>query len=227
MKKICIIVLVIFACFKSYAINTPTKNDLSIQLASDEDFIRDVQINKSLFNTASDTTSTILSNEEYTQMVNSATSAANYEELIEIFSQYNVTFPENLLSLLDEKGAIWTRIVEKFPALNQLSSDELSRVLGDGYKIVIERNTRAEEGRHAPGCTTNCCDHYVADGGDCDYDFAIATGLTFLGGVAAGVFGSPMAGAAVISLGVGGAYAYHTRCMKTAARNYRICMGYE
>ncbi len=58
---------------------------------------------------------------------------------------------------------------------------------------------------------------------DCDDDFAIATLETIVEGGVAFIFGTPLAAAGVVSVGIGAAWLSHSKCVKSVVRDWKLC----
>ena len=112
-------------------------------------------------------------------------------------------------------------LVTTSPELQGLTKDSIKAVLSATYSDYLLTHHRSFRTQY------DCVKDYVDGMSDCDEDFAITTLGTLVGAIGATIFGTPVAGAAAVSTGIGIAYAQHTRCASSVARDYRKCRGYQ
>lgn len=192
------------------------------ELSKDKDFIENYKLDRIITNFNKDK-NLIIDENKTNSLLKSLKEPKSLEELNHAFASHGFTNSAELVRLFNLKASALINVQKKFPYLSHLTKDELKNLFVYSYeRVIIETATTV----HQPGCSTNCCDAYVDGMSDCDLDFTIATGLSLLGGAAATIFGTPIAGAAAVSTGIGGAYLMHEKCSATTARTYRQCMGY-
>lgn len=192
-------------------------------LYKDEDFIKNFEIDQAL--TSFNKSKHLTFNEQKANILSNAIAVSKSNQDIEAaFSAYGSINASALVKLFNLKANALINIQKKYPALSQLSKEEFTNLFISSYKSVVLTTQLL---KHREGCSTNCCDAYVDGISDCDTDFAIGTGFALIGAGIATITGTPIAGAAAVSAGIGSAYLSHTRCASSAARTYRQCMGYE
>ncbi len=218
MKKIIITALTFVLSVNSFC---QTSNLDS--LYNDVNFTKDVELNIKIC-TAIDSIKYpnlewIKDDSQYNQLVNNLKESNSDIDVKNVLTQNNIENADYLVGLINEKVQNVILIKNKFPELQTLTSAQLNDIL----KINYQKNELYISNRHAPGCPQD----YASSISDCDADYALAVGGVLFGGGLAGIFGSPFAGAAVISGGIAIATVGHTRCRATAVRSYRNCMGYH
>lgn len=193
------------------------------ELFKDNDFIENYKLDRIITDLNKDK-NLIIDENKSNSLLKSIKEPKSLEELNHAFASHGYTNSAELIRLFNLKASALINVQKRFPYLSHLTKEELKSLFMYSYeRVIIETKTNYV---HRPGCSNNCCDAYVDGMSDCDLDFTIATGLAFLGGAAATIFGTPIAGAAAVSTGIGGAYLMHERCSATTARTYRQCMGY-
>jgi hypothetical protein len=225
-SMIILFVLFIVSCNKNSLEKEKTQNEIMEEykqtLYNDKDFIENYKIDRILtnINTNKDL---ILDDTKINSLLKSLEKTRSSEELKFAFSSHGYSNSAELVRLFDLKATALNNIQKKFPYLSHLQKEELNELFVYSYeRVIIDTKSTV----HKPGCSNNCCDAYVDGIDDCDTDFAIATGFALFGGGLAAIFGTPIAGAAAVSTGIGAAYLMHERCAATTARTYRQCMGY-
>ncbi len=225
MKKI-FFILSLFASFICFAqSNAEVIASLKRTLPLDEDFKMNAFYDRRVLSIERDSTSVPLANEYYLEMAQNSSEAQTVEELIQTWNTYHIAQPETVVNLLQEKIISLEKVVQKFPEMSQLTSVELRDVLSYSYSQLD--SSFSNQAKLAPGCNNQCCNSYVGDIDDCDTNFAIGTAFSIVGGLIGGFFGSPIVGSAIITSGIGAAYASHEVCRRGAVRDYRDCMGYN
>jgi hypothetical protein len=140
------------------------------------------------------------------------------------FSRRGVTNTKELFKLFDKKGQLTIAFAKKY---SMFPKDKLLKSLTFNYeeKFLLLRSISKKSYKK---CDDPCCRNYVAGMSDCTSNFAITTGFVLV--EAAGVFmlgGNAIGSSFVVFSGIGAAYLNQKICENSAARSYRICMGYN
>ena len=231
MKKLFIVYLLVsvLSCTKNTkqeklpVDKTELINEYSLTLSKDEDFIKNFNIDKILTGLHNDSLKK-MDGQKNDLFLSEIKKSKSENDLIEAFRKYNVENPESIVSLIKQKEIALLRVKTNYLKLDLLSKEEFIRLFTNSYKKVADNYAML---MRRPGCFNSCCDAYVDAIDDCDIDFAIGTGGAILAGAVATIVSTPVGGAGALSIGIGTAYALHERCSMSAARNYRVCQGYE
>lgn len=218
--------IIIAGCNKEYQTNRNHDQiieEYKLALSKDKDFIDNYRLDRIITN-LNRNTNLVIDENKTNSLLEILKVPKSIEELSYSFASYGYSNPTQLVTLFNLKASTLFNVQQKYTYLSQLTKEELKRLFVYSYQKVILETTTYE---HLPGCSNNCCDSYVDGMSDCDLDFAIVTGISILGGLAATIFGTPIVGATTVSTGIGGAYLMHERCSATSARVYRQCMGYS
>ncbi len=218
--------IVITGCNKGYQ-NNRNHNQIieeyKLALFKDNDFIDNYRLDRVITN-LNKNINLVIDENKTNALVEILKVSKSKEELRQAFASFGYRNPIELVALFDLKASILIKVLQKFPYLSKLKTEELKKIFLYSYERV---NLITITDEHKPGCSNNCCDGYVDGISDCDLDFAIVSGLSILGGAVATVFATPIVGATTVSTGIGGAYLMHEKCSATSARVYRQCMGYS
>jgi len=218
--------IIIAGCNKEYQKNRNHDQiieEYKLALFKDKDFIDNYRLDRIITN-LNRNKNLVIDENKTTSLVEILKVSKSLEELSYSFTSYGYINPNQLVTLFNLKASALFNVQQKYTYLSQLTKEELKNLFLYSYQKVILETATYE---HLPGCSNNCCDAYVDGMSDCDLDFAIVTGISILGGLAATIFGTPIVGATAVSTGIGGAYLMHERCSATSARVYRQCMGYS
>lgn len=131
-----------------------------------------------------------------------------------------------MIDLLIKKAALLNNVVQKYPNIQQLDKGSLNKLFFSAYQEVISEKENTSF-RIMKDCADNCCKSYVNSISDCDGNLLIGTSV-ILSSVAVEVFtGNFGVVIAALTIGMGGINLEHLRCTNAAARDYKLCKGYN
>lgn len=226
------IMIAFLACYESKDI-TPNLDTLNSQekikkILEDRNFIELMKLDKKILE-VNDTTLPTLNGETTLDLVNKLKHSPSVKHSIKIFQQAGINNSTLLFNLFQKKYQIFQELVTYNPVLRGLQKSDLSYLFQEAVKKYLSQQSSSKL-RHDNISTRMedaCSQGYAVGMENCDNVFAISVGFSILAGAGATVVGTPVAGAATVSSGIGAAYLNDVVCRQNVVSNWKICRGYN
>jgi hypothetical protein len=197
--------------------NTEVISQYSKELANDADFISNYKIDKSIsiiennyFNDYDDI--------QINTVINNLKSSKNNAELKANLTSNHFRNIDQIIVLFENKEIVLRKVFAKFPKFAQLSKIEFNSLFLKAYHEVRNKIENSNES------SENCLAGLNTAIGDCDDDFAVGTAGAVAAAALATVFGTPLAGAVTLTVGMATVYTIEIGCKRRANRNYQTCL---